>query len=90
MLQEMSPGELGVWSWFYEHDPFDETRGDVQAAIIARQVSQAGLKRGDGKPWELLHFMPYAEKPAPLTDKQVLEQQFGGRVVRKKRKAKGK
>ncbi len=44
--QRMSAREFGWWAEFYRQEPFGDTRGDVQAGIVAATVANmAGRTR---------------------------------------------
>jgi hypothetical protein len=84
MLAEMRPSELGVWLAIWNREPWDEARADLRSAIVAMQVSTAGLKPPSRKGrWQLDDFMPYAEKPPALSEIDELRKRFGDRVKRK-------
>lgn len=57
----MSSEEFSLWMALYEEDPWDETRGDLQAGIIAATIANyAGMRRADGEPpAEAIDYMPF-------------------------------
>lgn len=52
-----------MWIALYKLAPWDDTRADVQAAIVAATVaSYAGKMRKEGSTVELSEFMPFRER----------------------------
>ena len=56
MLSRMDADELATWRAFYNLDPFDSRRQDLQGAIIASTVYNSMRKKGRAK--SVTDFMP--------------------------------
>lgn len=57
----MHPRTLGRWRALYQIDPWDESRGDARAAMLAAAtVNAAGATKRDGSPVTSEDFMPFA------------------------------
>lgn len=91
MLAEMPLRIWREWQLYYDYDPFGNTRGDIQAAIIAstvwnvQQTKKSRLK----KP---LDYMPkWGPKDEPTPDDQLAKvmlanQMLGGKFIDKRKK----
>lgn len=60
----MSSAEFSIWVEMYKHAPWDDTRGDVRAAVVAATVANyAGKTRREGAGnADLIEFMPFRER----------------------------
>jgi len=56
MLSRMDSDELSTWRAFYNLDPFDSRRQDLQGAIIASTIYNSMRKKGRAK--NVADFMP--------------------------------
>jgi hypothetical protein len=69
----MSAHEFGLWLALYDREPWDDTRGDYQAGIIASTVVNFGgrtLRKG-AKPLSPLDFMPLLnDDPTPEEEEE--------------------
>lgn len=65
LCETMSAKEFSLWLQFHQDSPIDDSRGDMQAGIIAAQiVNYAGKIRADTiPPARPIDFMPFVEKP---------------------------
>ena len=67
--ETMSSAEFSIWVALYKQAPWDDTRADVQSAMVAATVaSYAGKMRKEGSTVELSEFMPFLareEMPEP-------------------------
>ena len=77
LAHSMTAQEFGLWLALYERDPWDESRADIRAGIVAATVANyAGMMRKQGaSPALPRDFMPFnqsqdepeqTEEPDPL------------------------
>lgn len=61
----MSSAEFSLWIALYRRAPWDDTRADINSAIIAANIANyAGKMRADdAPPATILDYMPFADKP---------------------------
>ncbi len=69
LSQEMSSEEFAWHMADFARDPWDPSRGDLQAAIVAATLGNIHRKKG-APPLKPVDFMPYAEqnRPREVTD----------------------
>jgi hypothetical protein len=71
MLAEMRPSELGMWAALFKVDPWDETRADLRAGVVASAVANfSGRAKRATAPGD---FMPLLEKPEKSVAKGLRE-----------------
>lgn len=70
LCETMTSTEFSLWLRFHEESPIDDSRGDLQAAIIASQIANyAGkMRREDAPPARPVDYMPFVEQPEPDED----------------------
>lgn len=63
--ETMSSAEFSLWLALYKRAPWDETRADINAGIIAATIANyAGKMRGESvPPASPADYMPFIEKP---------------------------
>lgn len=92
LLRSIDAAELTEWQVYARLEPWDETRADLRAGILASVI--ANIWRGkDAQPLTPRDFMPdFDPEPAPAVDEDalILEQQrlfeamvmgMGGKVI---------
>jgi hypothetical protein len=68
LCRTMSSAEFSLWVALYEESPWDDTRADLHAGIIASTIANyAGKVRKDGtaKPSDFMPFLPREEDEEP-------------------------
>jgi hypothetical protein len=84
MLRELRPSELGMWAALYDVDPWDETRADLRAGIVASTI--ANVNRGRNQPaFVPADFMPFADRTKKPQDLATGLRSFLKSKPRKKR-----
>lgn len=89
MLEAMTSRELAEYIAYNRISPYDDSRGDLQAAIVASTV--ANVNRNPKKrpqPYKPIDFMPYLEKPKQKVQgsRQWFKALLGHRVQKKEKK----
>lgn len=72
LLRTIDAAEFKEWQLYHQLEPWDETRGDLRAAIVARTI--ANIWRGkDVEPYQLTDFMPdFDPAPEPEIDEDAM------------------
>ena len=73
MLASVGADELAEWEIFYRINPWGQTRHDLQAATIAREVNRTGFRASKNTP-KLHNYMPDFDRRKPTLEQRA--QQF--------------
>lgn len=60
----MTGEEFGLWAAAFHESPWDETRADLRAGIVAATLANCH-RSGSTAPYKPIDFMPYAPKHEP-------------------------
>lgn len=79
--ETMSSAEFSLWVELYKLAPWDDTRGDINAAIVASTVANyAGKIRNSGSDAQLMDFLVFREREeVPETEPDPVE--FFGKLI---------
>lgn len=80
--ETMSSEEFSLWLALYKRAPWDETRGDINAGIIAATIANySGKMRSESAPpAQASDFMLFIEKPVAEPEPELDPMEFFGKL----------
>jgi len=80
----LSTDELADWMAFSKHSPIGEERMDYLFARLCLLVCEVGgAKKQSGSKFTFEDFLLWKPPPKPMTDKELMMQMFGSRIIKK-------